>query len=185
MYYCSTVAQLVCKYTKFMNTPDIILLLLVLIPGTITGLRKGFIYQVITVLAVWLGALISYQFARPFGDYLGEIIKLPANVVNVIAFILTFIVVYFVLHLLGMILRKIIKDIVGGGTDKVLGVILGIFKQALIIGLLIIVFDTINSKIVIVNRETLDESGVYGWLHDFAKAVFPFLKNLVINGIAH
>ena len=74
--------------------------------------------------------------------------------------------------------------LVGGGVDRLLGIVLGILKQALIIGLLILVFDTVNNTIVLVNRETLDASVVYGKLHDAANIVFPFIKNLIIKGIA-
>ena len=167
-----------------MNTTDTILLLLIIVPGLIAGLKKGFIFQAVTLLAVWLGALVSYQFAKPLGENLSTFVKLPENVVHLLSFVVIFIAVYLVLSLIGLGVRKVVKDIVGAGIDKLLGVIIGILKQALIIALLIMVFDTVNNTIVLVNRETLDSSVVYTKLHDTANVVFPFIKNLIMKGIA-
>lgn len=167
-----------------MNTTDTILLLLIIVPGLFTGLKKGFIFQAVTIAAVWLGALVSYQFAKPLGAHFSEIVKLPENVVHLLSFVVIFIVVYFLLRIIGLCIKKVVKDVVGGGVDKLLGIVLGILKQALIIGLLILVFDTVNNTIVLVNRETLDASVVYGKLHDAANIVFPFIKNLIMKGIA-
>lgn len=167
-----------------MNTTDTILLLLIIVPGLITGLKKGFIFQIVTVLAVWLGALVSYQFAKALGAILAGIVNLQENVATLLSFVIIFIVAYFLLRLLGLGIKKIVKELVGGGIDKLLGIVLGILKQALIIGLLILVFDPLNNFIAIVDRETLDSSVVYIKLHDAANVVFPFIKDVIVKGIA-
>lgn len=167
-----------------MNTIDIILLLLIIVPGFFTGLKKGFVFQVVTILAIWLGALISYQFAKPLGASLASVVNLPDNAARILSFVIIFIAVYFLLRLLGLALSKIVKDVAGAGIDKLLGIVLGILKQALIIGLLVLVFDMVNNIVTLVDKETLDASLMYGKLHEAANAVFPFIKNLFMKGMA-
>lgn len=167
-----------------MNTIDIILLLLILVPGLITGLTKGFIHQVVTLAALWLGALMSAQFATSVGSFIQSLVSLPGNTARILAFILIFILVYIALRLVGAIIMKIAKDIVGGGIDKLLGIVLGILKQALVIGLLVLLFDMVNNTLTLVGKETLDASFMYDSLQEAANAVFPFIKSLIMKGIA-
>ncbi len=167
-----------------MNTIDIILLLLILIPGLITGLTKGFIHQIVTLAALWLGALVSAQFATSAGSFIQSLVTLPGNTARILAFVVIFIAAYIALRILGAIIKKISKDILGGATDKILGIILGILKQALVIGLLVLLFDMVNNTVTLVGKETLDASFMYGSLQEGANAVFPFIKSLIMKGIA-
>ena len=51
--------------------------------------------------------------------------------------------------------------------------------SALVIGLLIILFDTVNTKFGLVKGPVLQESLLYGALKDFGYFVFPYLKSLL------
>lgn len=173
-----------CKYTKFMNTIDIILLLVVLVPGVITGLTKGFVHQIVTLAALWLGALVSAQFSAPVASFIQSIVSLPGNTARIVAFVLIFIIAYIVLRILGALVKKIAKDIAGGGIDKLLGVILGVAKMALIIGLAVLLFDYLNDTLEIVDKKTTADSKAFNCLKEFARVVFPYIKNLVTQGAA-
>ena len=83
------------------------------------------------------------------------------------------------LALLGKLLAKTLSLASLGFVDKLLGVVFALLKAALIIGLLIFVFDTFNTKWNIVNPEVLDGSVIYGALHRAAMKVFPYLQNLL------
>ena len=167
-----------------MNTIDIILLLVVLVPGVITGLTKGFVHQIVTLAALWLGALVSAQFSTSVASLIQNIVSLPGNTARILAFILIFIAVYIVLRLVGAIIKKIAKDIAGGGIDKLLGIILGVAKMALIIGLAVLLFDYLNDSLEIVDKKTTADSKAFNCLKEFASVVFPYIRNLVTQGAA-
>ncbi len=50
---------------------------------------------------------------------------------------------------------------------------------AVVIGLIIIMFDTINGKFSLVKGSALQDSLLYGALKDFGYFVFPYLRQLL------
>ena len=61
------------------------------------------------------------------------------------------------------------------------GVAAAVLVTALVVGIVIILFDTVNLKFGLVKAETLSESVLYGTLKDFGYLVFPYLKQLLLK----
>ena len=80
--------------------------------------------------------------------------------------------------LLGKLLTKVLEVAMLGWLDKTLGLVFALAVNALIIGLFIILFDTVNLKFGFVKPEVLDGSIVYTSLKDLSYLVFPYLKGL-------
>lgn len=159
-----------------MNTLDIILLVVAILPGVWTGLKKGFVFQAITLVSLYVSILLSLRFANGVERWLCTLADLPEKFVKVIAFIIILCAVYLAMYLLGTVLRKIIKDITGGWVDKLLGVFLGILKYCLIAGLVLMLFDTINGFFNFVSRETLDASVMYRGITRFTSYILSWQK---------
>ena len=68
-----------------------------------------------------------------------------------------------------------------GWVNKLLGVVFSFVKCALVTGLLIMVFNSINTSLDLVSAETLSESVLYTPLKDFADSVFPYIKEMISN----
>ena len=62
-------------------------------------------------------------------------------------------------------------------VDKTLGLVFALAVNALIIGVFVILFDTVNTKFGLVKPEVLDGSIVYTSLRDLSYLVFPYLKS--------
>lgn len=167
-----------------MNILDIIIALLVIIPGIILGLKKGFVYQVVTLLTIILGAWMSFHFADAAGSYMSHYWSLDARVLKVIAFIIIFIIVYLILCLLGRMLEKLLYGLVGGAPNRILGILFAIFKLAILAGLIIVLFETLNSTFHFVSRQTLDSSVLYPLLRDFTEMIIPVIKSFMMGGKA-
>ena len=161
-----------------MNILDIILLLC-FIPAVISGLRKGFIAQVIAIISLVLGVWLSVKFAVLAGRWLGQWIETSPQLLNGIAFALIFIIVVFALFALGKILEKTIKIIMLGWLNRLLGVLFSMLKCILILGFICIVFESINTRYGIVPASYLDSSLLYGPFRDIAISVFPYFKELI------
>ena len=56
-----------------------------------------------------------------------------------------------------------------------------LLKAALIIGFVIILFDTLNLKFEFVKTEIIDQSVLYAPLRDISYKVFPYLKALLFK----
>lgn len=160
-----------------MNILDIVLLVC-LIPAVIQGLRKGFIAQVVAIISLVLGGWLAYRFSSAVTEWLGQWISASGPALNIIAFILIFAIVVTLLFLLGKILEASIKIILLGWLNKLLGLVFSLFKYVLVIGLLIIIFDSINGKFGLVSDEFLDSSFLYSGIRSISWSVFPYLKSL-------
>lgn len=165
-----------------MNIFDITLLLLILVAGVISGLRKGFIHQIVSVIALIAGAYLAYCLFPIVSEALGNHVSWSVNVLNVIAFSVTFLGIYLVVSLIGIIVRKIISSAFGGWLDKFLGILFSTTKVVLVLGIFILLFDALNGAFEMVDQSTLDQSIVYVYIKKFTDVVFPFLKNLIKGG---
>ncbi|MBO8449055.1 MAG: CvpA family protein [Bacteroidetes bacterium] len=160
-----------------MNILDIVLLAC-LIPAVIQGLRKGFIAQVVAIISLILGGWLAYRFSSALTGWLGQWIEAPAAAMNIISFIIIFAIVVTLLFLLGKILEASIKIILLGWLNRLLGLIFALFKYVLVLGLLTVLFDSINGKFNIVQESYLSSSVMYSGFRSIAYSIFPYLKSL-------
>ena len=160
-----------------MNILDIVLLDC-LIPAVIQGLRKGFIAQVVAIISLVLGGWLAYRFTSVVTEWLGQWISASGPALDIIAVILIVARVVTILCLLGKRLEASIKIILLGWLNRLLGLVFALFKYVLIIGLLVILFDSVNSRFDLVSDEYLDSSYMYSGIRSLSWSVFPYLKSL-------
>ncbi len=163
-----------------MNILDFIILLC-FIPAVISGLKKGFIAQVVAIIALILGAWLSYRFSSAVSTWIGQWIEGSQQLLQIIAFIIIFIVVVFALHLLGKAIEASIKIIMLGWLNKLLGVAFSMLKCMLIIGLLIMAFNAINETFSLVQESRLAESLLYTPIKNMTYSVFPYIKDMLFQ----
>jgi len=156
-----------------------IILLICFIPAVIGGIRKGFISQVISIISIIAGIWVSYEFSSVVGEWIGQYIEASEKVMKLIAFAVIMIGVFIVLGIVGKFLEGILNLVLLGWLNKLLGVAFSLLKTALIVGLLIMLFSSINNNLHIVSEEVLAESVLYGPLKDLSYTVFPYLKSFI------
>ena len=161
-----------------MSIVDIILLIC-FIPALISGIRKGFISQVISIVSLIAGVWVSYEFAEPVGAWLSQYIETTENILKMTSFIIIMIAVFAGLALVGRLLEDIIKFVMLEWVNKLLGVVFAIIKTGLIIGLVIMLFCSLNNNMHLVSEEVLAESVLFTPLKNAAYTVFPYLKSLI------
>lgn len=163
-----------------MSTPDIIILICFL-PAIISGITKGFIEQVIALVSLILGAWLAFKFSTVVSDWLKPYFEVSETVMNVISFAVIMVAVVLVLFVLSKILTGVTKLVMLGWLDRLLGLVFALLKTGLIIGILIILFDTLNVKFEFVEEKVLDESVLYAPIRDIAYMIFPYLKELLLK----
>ncbi len=163
-----------------MSTPDIIILICFL-PAIISGITKGFIEQVISLVSLILGAWLAFKFSTVVSDWLKPYFEVSETVMNVISFAVIMVAVVLVLFVLSKILTGVTKLVMLGWLDRLLGLVFALLKAGLIIGILIILFDTLNVKFEFVEEKVLDESVLYAPIRDIAYMIFPYLKELLLK----
>lgn len=163
-----------------MHVLDIILLLL-FIPAVIRGISKGFIAQAVALLSLVLGAWMSFKFSSLVSTWLQPHLAVSPKILQIIAFALILLAVFLALILLGKVLAGLVKLVMLGWLDKLLGVVFAVIKVGLAIGLLILMFDALNTQFERVLQTSLDESVLYGPLKHAADVVFPYMKELIFK----
>ena len=158
-----------------------IILLICFIPALISGLKKGLISQLIAIISIVAGVWVSFEFATVTSQWLSQYLEAPENVLKTAAFALIMVGVFVTLGLIGRLLEGILNLVMLGWANKLFGVIFSFLKTALIIGLLIIVFNSVNSTLELVSAETLSESVLYTPLKNFADSVFPYIREMIAN----
>ena len=161
-----------------METLDIILLVC-FVPALVTGIRKGLVEQLVSLVSIFVGVWAAFKFSVVIGEWLNGFIHADQKIVNIAAFAITVIITIFLLAAVGKIITKTLSLASLGWLNRLLGFVFALLKAALIIGLLIFVFDTFNGKRNIVNTELLDGSVINNALHSAALKVFPYLQNLL------
>ena len=163
-----------------MGTVDIIILIC-FIPALIQGVRKGFIAQLTALISTIVGAWLSFRFSDTVCDWLKQYIEVSEQMLHIIAFVVIMIIVVLLLNLVGRLITSVVKLVMLGWLDKLLGVVFALLKTSLILGILIILFNTINTNFNIVNEETLKESIFYTPLKEFSYGIFPYFKELMMK----
>lgn len=161
-----------------MNILDAIILI-ALIPAIIQGIRKGFISQAISIISIVVGIWASARFASIVTAWVSQYITASEQVLKIVAFALILVFVFLVLGLLGKLLESVLKLVMLGWVNRLLGVVFSLMKAFLIIGLIIIAFNSLNSSFGIVKPEVISDSVLYGPLKNLADAVFPYIKNML------
>lgn len=167
-----------------MTTLDIILLLC-FVPAVWEGVSKGLIRQIVGIAGLFVAVCLARKFCLPAGEWLApHLDKVNPQVINIICFTAIFFITLLLCGLLSRLLTDVVKFASLGWFNRLLGVVFGIFKTALLLALLVCLFEELNGKFTIAGRDSLDKSAVYGYLKDFGSRFFPYIKTLITKGNA-
>ena len=158
-----------------MATLDIILLIC-FIPGIIRGISKGFLEQALSLAGIVVSVWAAFKFSALVCTWLKPYLSLSETTLSVVAFALILVAVCLVVLIVAKLLTKVLEMSMLGWLDKILGLVFALVVNALLLGVFIILFDTLNLKFGFVKPEVLDGSVVYTTLRDFSYLVFPYLK---------
>ena len=161
-----------------MEILDIVLLAL-FIPGVIAGIAKGFINQVISLAAVFVGAFIAVRHAPDLADVLTVQFGGDGRIAYLVAFIAIFLGCALIMALIGHLITKLFKAATLGWLNRFFGMVFSLFTTALILGLLISAFEGLNESWHLIDPERLANLRVWPLLRDFASGIFPQIKAFV------
>ena len=107
-----------------MNTVDIVLLIILLI-GAIQGFRKGFVMEIVSILALILAIFVGFKLLYEGISFLRDQFHLSGNFLPYLSFILLFIGTILLVNIIGKAVKKLLDLTLLGGVDNIAGGILG------------------------------------------------------------
>ena len=143
------------------------------------GLFKGFTEQAIAIVAIVAGTWAALKFTDLACTFLQPYLGAPAGFLKVLVFIMMVVLVVLLFKLIGKLVKASINFVTLGWLDRLLGAVFGLLKAAIVLGILAVLFTSINNTFHLVSEETLAASPVFTHLRSASIAILPYLKNLI------
>ena len=157
-----------------MNTFDIVIGI-ILIFGTVQGFLRGLFVEVTTIAGLILGIYGAIHFSYFLKDFLASSVSWDDSMIQLVAFAGTFLIILLALVFLGKAMTKIAETLALGFFNKIVGAVFGLLKYALILSVVLLVYDQINATMKFVDKEKTKTSILYEPVKDLAPSIFPKL----------
>ncbi|WP_405292631.1 CvpA family protein [Algibacter sp. Ld11] len=155
-----------------MGVIDIVLGALILF-GLVRGFMKGLFVEVASLVALVAGVYGAIHFSDFAAEFLQTKTEWDEKTVSITAFAVTFVVIILAISLAGKALTKLADFAALGIINKLAGGVFGALKIAVILSVVLIVFDRMNSTITFIDEENMEESMLYAPVKSLVPIIFP------------
>ncbi len=159
-----------------MNSLDLFILLPIA-AGFTFGLFKGLVKELTSLAAIVLGIYGAKFFSPWLADVLIRSFDFSTRTARPTAYFLLFIVIVIGLLFVSRVVDKVFESMSLGGLNKLFGGFFGAIKYALILSVLINVFDVADSKFSIVSPATKSASFAYKPILQLGPTLWEETKN--------
>ena len=154
-----------------------IILIIPLVWGAVMGFKKGLVLELASLVGLALGIYGAIKFSDFTAEKLVQYVDITQEWLGLISFLVTFVLIVFAVFLAARILDKALKLVALGFVNRILGLLFGTLKFALIISIGLYFFENLNKKFEFVASDFAEESILY---EPIKLATAPF-KELMEN----
>ena len=158
-----------------MNYLDIIIAI-PLLWAVYNGFTKGFVIALASLVALIGGIYCAIHFSGIVGVYIIHWFNPNPKYLPLLSFSFTFLLVVGIVYLVAFLIDRIITITGLGIINRLAGVVFNFAKMALIISVIMSLFNYAGIIKPLIPEKSKQESILYGPISRFAPAVFPFLK---------
>jgi membrane protein required for colicin V production len=159
-----------------MNVFDIIVYL-ALAWAVFNGWRRGFLLQMMSLVAV----IAALYFAAQYGSELERILAINVGVEGVVGFIVIFVGALIITAIGGYVLRAVFRFAGLGVADILLGILFSVAKLGLIVSVLFSWFASVNKNYDWVSKQTVEESRWFKPISEVTDKLTPYFNELTEN----
>ena len=160
-----------------MGVIDIVLGALILF-GLVRGFMKGLFVEVASLVALIAGVYGAIHFSSFAADFLQTKTEWAEQTINITAFAVTFVIIVLAIGLAGKALTKLADFAALGIINKLAGGVFGALKIALILSIVLNVFDKLNNTITLLDDDTKQESVLYKPVKSLVPMIFPNILDI-------
>ncbi len=150
-------------------------IIIILILAAVNGFINGFVKEVASLAALILGIWGAIKFSNFTAAKLYDYFDMTGKYVGIVAFIITFLIIVIIIHFVGMIVDKLMEAIALGLVNRLLGIIFGLFKSVLIMSVVFVILNAIDSHRPFLPKQKIEQSMFYNPISDIAPAIFPII----------
>ncbi|MDR2474706.1 MAG: CvpA family protein [Bacteroidales bacterium] len=155
-----------------------IFLSIILIFALIWGFVRGAVRQVFSIAGCVFGVVAVRLFAGRMAQWLSEKLGTAASWPLAFSYILIFFAVVIACTLLGRLFHEMLKDANLGFVNRLAGGVLSLLKYALIIGLLLNLYSSLDKNGWLISAETRAKTKLYEPLRKFGECLLPYVDEL-------
>ncbi len=154
---------------KTMNFFDIITLL-ALVWAVVSGWRSGFVSQLLGLLGIILGVVLSIRY----GAAVGEMFHIDPRFAVVAGFLITFVATLVVATILAKLLARVLSFIGLGWVNIVLGILLSVVKGLIVLSMLYASIFALNKNLKLIEPRYFDRSLSFDVVRSCAEPLFEY-----------
>ncbi len=166
--------------TNIMSILDIFIITPIIL-GFIFGLFKGLIKELTSLAAIILGILGARLFEPQVSGLLLSWFDMQPGMAQAVSYLILFVGIAVILLIIANMLDKLFSAIALGGLNKFLGGMFGALKFALIVSVLLNVFDTFDRQFGFLEKETRNESFSYDSMLKFGPRLWDEAKDFLFE----
>lgn len=144
--------------------------------GLIRGLMHGFVQELTTLVALVAAVICTKVWAPALSQWLATAVTWDTKVCRLVAWLTIFLGVVLLLHVVGKLIGKLLSAVSLGGINRLLGALFGAAKWALVVSLLLCVFEMIDNTFHILKPEQKCESIAYEPVRKIAAVTWDTLQ---------
>ena len=157
-----------------------ITIIVIIAASAIWGIFKGFVRQIVSIVALLLGIWCAFKFTAYLSAQVKELLSLSIAIdsLHIIIFVAIFVIVMILAHLTGKGIEGILKLGMLGWLNRLLGFLFGALKATIILSIIVYITNHLNRMFHIIPDNFLDSSKGYAFLEHFYTNFFPFLEKI-------
>ncbi len=144
--------------------------------GAFKGLRNGLFVELASLVSFFIGIYVAVKFSYVVGAFIGE-----SKSAKVTAFVITLVLVVIAIHLLAKVFSGIASFVFLGWLNKLGGAVFATIKTALLLGIVLSLFQKVNLNDTIVSKETQEKSLFFNPLLKTSEIMLPVLKDWFVD----
>ena len=157
-----------------MSLVDVIIVVLIIL-GLVRGFMRGLFVEIASLVALIAGLYGAIHFSNYAATFLQEHFEWDEKYINLVSFAITFLIIVFLITLAGRALTKLANFAALGIFNKILGGVFGAIKTALILSVLIIIYEKMSFIEEEVMPSWAEGSSLYEPTKALAPSIFPIL----------
>ncbi len=154
-----------------------IILAAVLVFGFYKGFKNGLFVELASIVAFFVGIFIAIKFSYIVAGYFEKNVSWSPKTIAVSSFVITLAIVILLIHLAAKVLSGLANFAFLGWANTLVGGIFGLLKTAILLGIILNLFQKVNVNHMLLSKETQENSLLYAPCVKTSETLVPILSD--------